>query len=584
MLKLKNILLQTVIVLTLIILPQACTNHETDPRLTEAEQMMEQAPDSALLILESMSQKDLKNEGDRALYGMLYTQALDKNHLPLQNDTIISASADYYAKKSDKLNQVVSTYYLGRTYYNKGNYTKAIVSFFKARELAKDNGYDFWAGMACRGISDIYNQTYNRAEELSFRNEEYDYIKKSGKQPYLNWALLDLCNSTYNYRDIDKSDSLSLQLLDSAKKYDDRYLLIESLRIRMMTLIDKNQYDLAHPLVLEICKSELAESSDSLHLCEILIEMGNVSEAQKILGRISETEEDKLLKSFIRYSIAKRFGDHESALEEVEYIDGESNTIIKNAVSQNLTSPLTDYFDLRKKLDESEIKVYRIKFLSIVICSIVVLILILVIGFYLYKRHRRNISEKILLAQQLQEDLKRAYTENILHSEMIKNLNAEKQDLQQQLKVDSVRSADRDAELHNIIKDLLSSQYELFEELSSISLTSLDSKTAEKKIVAAVTRFIKDLSTPNGKIVDLEKQVNSIYGNLISDFKKDLPNMKDADYMLFLFSVYNFSSTTIMLLLKEDKISAVYNRKKRLKEKIRQLDDAKRDRYLEFLM
>lgn len=581
MFKLKNILLQTVIILTLIILPQACSNHETDSLLTEAEQMMEHAPDSALLILESIAQDDLKNESDRALFGMLYTQALDKNHLPLQNDTLISASADYYAKKNNKLNQVISTYYLGRTYYNKGNFTKAIVSFFKARELAKDNGYDFWAGMACRGIADIYFGTYNRAEELSFAKQEYDFIKKSGKQPYLDWALLDLCNAMYNFRNLEKSYSLSLQLMDSAARHKDQYLYVEALRVRMMTLVDDNNYDQAYPLILEICESGMSDVTDSLHLSEILIKKGNLSEAKDILSHTSD--ENMLLKRNIRYIIAKHEQDYKTALEEVEYIDSVSNNLFRVAVGHKLTSSLADYFDLRKKLDESEIKTYRIKFLSIVICSTIVLILIVCIGFYLYKRHRRRISEKIFLAQQLQEDLNRAYMESSMHSEMIKNLNAEKQDLQQQIKDDSARSADRDAELLNIIKDLLSSQYELFEELGSISMTSIDSKTAEKKIVAAVTRLIKDLSSPNGKIVELEKRVDSIYANLISDFKKDLPKLRDIDYMLFLFSVYNFSNTTIMLLLREEKISAVYNRKKRMKEKIRQLEDSKRDRYLKFL-
>ena len=59
--------------------------------------------------------------------------------------------------------------------------------------------------------------------------------------------------------------------------------------------------------------------------------------------------------------------------------------------------------------------------------------------------------------------------------------------------------------------------------------------------------------------------------------------MKEADYRLFLFSLLGFSIPAIAVFLKEKKITAVYDRKRRLKDKIKTLDPIKSNRYLAFL-
>ncbi|MFA6582246.1 MAG: tetratricopeptide repeat protein, partial [Paludibacter sp.] len=67
-----------------------------------AEQVMETAPDSALHLLQRMHIDHSMSSSDRALYGLLYFQALDKNNLPLKPDSLINFSLNYYQKKNDK--------------------------------------------------------------------------------------------------------------------------------------------------------------------------------------------------------------------------------------------------------------------------------------------------------------------------------------------------------------------------------------------------------------------------------------------------------------------------------------------------
>lgn len=91
------------------------------------------------------------------------------------------------------------------------------------------------------------------------------------------------------------------------------------------------------------------------------------------------------------------------------------------------------------------------------------------------------------------------------------------------------------------------------------------------------------MSGDKKKIENLERMVDKNCDNVISDLKKDLPGLKEADYNLFLYSILGFSTSTIALFLKEEKLTSVYERKRRLKDKIKQLNSIHRDNYLDFL-
>ena len=105
----------------------------------------------------------------------------------------------------------------------------------------------------------------------------------------------------------------------------------------------------------------------------------------------------------------------------------------------------------------------------------------------------------------------------------------------------------------------------------------------KKKISAEVEKLIEDFSSNKQKISELEKFVNKNYTNIIISFKADFPNLKEADYLLFLYTSLGFSICAIALFLKEDKLDAVYNRKARLKTKIRKLNPEQADNYLKIL-
>lgn len=535
-----------ILLLGCIIIGLTCCRHKANEQLRMSQHFMEEYPDSSLNILRSMSLDQFTNDADKALYCLLYTQAMDKNYLSPTNDSIISLAVDFYMRGHDNLNQAIANYYQGRVRYNSNNYPLAIISFFKAKEIAENNGYDFWAGMACRGIADIYNGTYNSAEELTFAQKEYDLIKKSGKQPYLNYALHDLGKALCNNNVPHKSIPIAEQIMDSAIKYQDSYLYHNGAELHASSLILEKKFKEASSLLTEICQSDLATTLDTLYLCHSLLETGHTEEAMQLLE--SASTEDNPFGIQLRYEIAKNSNHYPQAILEAELLDSITNADFRSSMSHNLTSTLSEYFELQRKLDNTEIQAAHTKIWAIIFASSLLLALICGTVFFLYNRQNRKIAEKVFLVARLQEELNQSKSEN--------------------------------SNSTDIIHSLISSKYELLEEVGSIVLLYNDSKVAHRKIAEVVNKIIEDLSIRSEKIISLEEQVDSIYNNLISDFKKDLPGLKDADYRLYLFSVIGLSNAIISLLLKEEKITTVYNRKRRLKDKIKLLDQAKQERYL----
>ena len=133
------------------------------------------------------------------------------------------------------------------------------------------------------------------------------------------------------------------------------------------------------------------------------------------------------------------------------------------------------------------------------------------------------------------------------------------------------------------IRELLSSRYQVIDNLCRTYYENKAIGLVKKKISNEIEKLIEDFSSNKQKISELEKFVNKNYTNIIISFKADFPNLKEADYLLFLYTSLGFSISAIALFLKEDKLDAVYNRKARLKTKIRKLNPEQADNYLKIL-
>lgn len=544
--------LKILFILSLIIIGfLSCSHSNVGDKLRRAEKMMDGNPnaDSARLILENINPLSLSSNRDKAMYALLMSQAKEKTDEIVTDDSLINIAVKYFSRHEELYYSMLSQYYLGRVKFNAEDYALSIVAMFKALDYAKATDNNFWAGMICGTLTDIYTNTYNSVEENSYAQKAYLYLKESGKQPYINYALLDVAKGLGNTGRHDEAISTGKECVDSAMKYNDQYLASEAKRTIAMSYLLREQYDKALPIYDSLCASSMSTAMDSAYLCYSHIGNNNISQAKDILNNLPELRDS--MNCLLQYEIYSKLHDDKKALLALKNEYDALNRMFKTCLEMNVTNSAVDYLKQSREVAETERNFSQN--LSWGIFIICVLVLVIIAKFVITYRNEQQlkIENNLQLAEQLQRML-------------------------------SSREAEY-SEARNSIKILLSSKYEVFDELCRLAGEDSCPENTRKRISATVTSLIKQMTGDNKMISDLENFVNSHCSNLMADFRADIPKMMENNYRLFLFSVLGFSDRSIAMFLQKQKVSQIYNIRRHLKDKIKKLEESKRKKYLDFL-
>ena len=120
--------------LLLCILLYSCS--EVPNGLKTADRLMESSPDSALQILKHINPHKLYTPSNEAWYALLISQALDRNDIKLENDSIIKIATDYYTGKEPE-RAAYAWFYYARIEGNRGNADKQANNLLKAQKFAQ---------------------------------------------------------------------------------------------------------------------------------------------------------------------------------------------------------------------------------------------------------------------------------------------------------------------------------------------------------------------------------------------------------------------------------------------------------------
>jgi len=96
---------------------------------------MESAPDSALHILQKVNPHTLYSHPTKALYALLMSQALDRNDIKIESDSIITTATNYYTDKEPE-HAGYAWFYHARTAENRGNANEQANNLLKAQAFA----------------------------------------------------------------------------------------------------------------------------------------------------------------------------------------------------------------------------------------------------------------------------------------------------------------------------------------------------------------------------------------------------------------------------------------------------------------
>ena len=374
----------------------SCGNH-SDKMLAEAESIMNQYPDSALSLLQSIRDPHKFTGKQQADYCLLLTQALDKNNLPL-NDSLLQIAVEYYSNQTDWDKKAKVFFYQGRLYYKSGMLEDAVRSFKHAEEWAAEAGNDNFSSSIFNHLGHINNKQYHYEKALSYFKKALSLSQKLGNTEWTVYNLLEISSSF-----------LFLEQRDSANFYSDQ--LIASLE----SSSDKSKSYAYHYLGILFDKyDELEKATDYLRLslqyddatltpyahtvlADIYMKKNDLQQADYHWQQAFATDNFST-QAFIYKSMFSRMLKEEKYKEASLYADSVI-TAIEDVYADLLDGELLkiqeqyDNDSLRTKVLEYKLRSYRLLLLFITV---------LVFGacaFSLYQRHRNSkealISERI---------------------------------------------------------------------------------------------------------------------------------------------------------------------------------------------
>ena len=168
--------------------------------LDDVQTYMDEQPDSALTILHAIDTSSIATKKIEAKYALLLSQALDKNYIDLQSDSIIAPAVRYYDNHGSAEEKMKTLYYRGRIAMNAQKYEDAISYFTKAARYADKVCDKVAVGRIYAAQANIYNIYFDiektiKSAELA---AEY-YLAGRDTIKYLN--AIRMVTSQYLYQD-----------------------------------------------------------------------------------------------------------------------------------------------------------------------------------------------------------------------------------------------------------------------------------------------------------------------------------------------------------------------------------------------
>ena len=522
---------------------------------------MKTSPDSALVLLQKVDLNSVIGKKERAQYALLYSQALDKNFIDLQNDSLINIALDYYMYHGSDEDKLHSLYYRGRIEQNRGDWISAISFFLRAQEYVSDLTDFCMAGMLYAQLGRVYSEYYDYPKALKAYENALEYYKESGIEKYIRFAYFDIALIHINMHDgkYQEGEGVMLETMDWAYENDEQYLLlscVESLCQYYQTSTDGGLEKLKKLLVskyIEKCipTKHIEFAGKFLEL----IERKNPS-AQSYFNNAWKNASsiyDSLLLYNQEYNLYKKLHRYEAAFDRYEKVEALHGRILRKVIEQPILSVQNEYYKNQSLIKEVELK--KNKIIGVIVSILLGMSIFILCIFHKYRISKKEIQIRDYI--ELYEDLKEMF--NVRENQMEKQLSV-----------------------------LFKKQYEL---LNKLAITMYETQGINKdkdfvyrqiKTEIESISFLHSKNEYHSQMVQLETIINGYKNDVITKLKLDFPGLKKSDLYLMCYIYAGFSGKAISLFT-GDSVKNIYTKKSRLKSMIMESNSINKDLFISMM-
>ena len=389
--------LQSVAPLIAVSLLFSCSNiknNETALTLQKAEAFMNDRPDSALTLLQTIDKETLTSKELRARHALLISQAFDKNYIDLQSDSIIAPAVKFFEKSGDHEALFKAYYYHARVLSNAGRYTEAMQIYLKTEEMSGKVKDLFAVGLLHSQIGGLNSMYFNYPKAIEYYQKAQEYYRRAGKDTHMHVCDLNLAQAYYENGQKEKGIALYMDCLEWAHSIGYEAIFESCLDQIFLYSMSEDNHGIIDECIDKYSITSFHPSSMiSLGLAYKYASDGDYQKYETYIRkawREAENEQDSTCIKFTEYKVLRSKGDLEKAIVKLEWMahheDSLVRAILKKPLLQANVSHLGELNSENKETIENQKLTLKVIILSCMVALLAAAFIILLIRSRLKKR------------------------------------------------------------------------------------------------------------------------------------------------------------------------------------------------------
>ena len=536
---------------------QSCRTCGVSAELDSIETYINEYPDSALFLLQDISEDLLSVRSNRNHYNLLLAQAKDKCFIDETEDSVMLSVVSYYSKRKDKEKLFRAYYYLGRIRQNAGRYTESIMSYLDAEQLIDYSDNELQKGLLYAHFGKLYEYQMDFSGALSAYEKASYYYDRAGSLPHQYYTTLDVGHLYLRMCKYEAAEPLIKDAMEWLYQSGNFFLTGYACDLLCMLYEAIGDFQsLSHLLDSKYAVYYSDSVNRNLSLAYKYARDNRFNRIQQTFDNawaaaVSATDTATIYHQ--EYIVYKLMGQDNNALASHEKLLAIQDSLVRAALQQPLHYIQADYF--KTKASYTDLKARSRYTIAILLISLLILIICFIIISFKRKIENKNheIERYIDQVAGLKNDIDKRVAEAAV---MISDIDRKDSD---------IRS------MEESIAELFSKQYKFLDKMCSVYYETHGCGKDKDAIYKQVKTEIERFSTDKRFLRELEGILNLHLDGVMKTLRTELPHLSEMDFRLLCFLLAGFSAKAISVFT-GDSTGNIYVRKSRLKNEIQAIE------------
>ena len=515
-----------------VIVLSSCASGVVKSSLDEAQQWVDEKPDSSLSILKPLNQQSLRGRS-AARYSLIYAKALDKNYIDTTDVSVIEPALKFYDHFGTDYQKAQTHYYEGRILQNAGLLNESSVAFDKALTLAAGLDDYYLLGLINSAQSNNYGKAHNTIRQIEYSEAALRYFMLTSDIRQINIARYNLARVNSIRGIYDSADSLYNIVIETTQ---DNRLKGQS----MLNLASQNILHNKGNLQEEIQRFEtvirnklyIPNVSQYAAYAYALSKCGRKEESKRIFSLLKPTNKDeKTTLDYIKSKCYASDGQYDLAYHLLFSANSQQDSILRNSLEQSIDRSRLEY---QKTVSEVNIARKEKQTLLLLLMAILVLLLLAI---------------------------------TVVCVEIVRRVREKNRQLDEQIHYLNEMMEMQDAQTRAKIKQFVKVNRQHFQKIGRMGeayALSIKKRKTSATVQSNIEAILQSVVNP-AHSQQFELLVNEYFDGIMEKYRLSFPDLDDADYRFAAFIFAGFDAASIATIMSFPSKAAVYTRKYRMK-------------------